>query len=186
MSLGPAEWRSLLRARYGRSPLSRRHSLRARPTDGRIGLRFKRQPGVVAIFPGRSVGAERSGAERSRAAALVEGARRRIATDSTEALDRVATQLRAAGSTEAESLGVTAAFDRNPEALLRYVVAFEVDVPRGAEASPVTHALWMFTADLLAASVPVVPFVLFDIETARVVSLVVTGGMMAVLGIARG
>jgi VIT1/CCC1 family predicted Fe2+/Mn2+ transporter len=44
----------------------------------------------------------------------------------------------------------------------------------------------MFTADLLAASVPVVPFVLFDIETARVVSLVVTGGMMAVLGIARG
>jgi VIT1/CCC1 family predicted Fe2+/Mn2+ transporter len=109
-----------------------------------------------------------------------------MATDSTEALDRVATQLRAAGSTEAESLGVTAAFDRNPEALLRYVVAFEVDVPRGAEASPVTHALWMFTADLLAASVPVVPFVLFDIETARVVSLVVTGGMMAVLGIARG
>ena len=81
---------------------------------------------------------------------------------------------------------MTAAFDRNPEALLRYVVAFEVDVPRGAEAAPVTHALWMFTADLLAASVPVVPFVLFDIETARVVSLVVTGGMMAVLGIARG
>ena len=44
----------------------------------------------------------------------------------------------------------------------------------------------MFVADLFAAGVPVVPFALFDIEKARVVSLVVTGALMAVLGIARG
>ena len=44
----------------------------------------------------------------------------------------------------------------------------------------------MFAADLLAASVPVIPFALFDIETARLVSLVVTGALMAALGIARG
>jgi predicted membrane protein (TIGR00267 family) len=44
----------------------------------------------------------------------------------------------------------------------------------------------MFAADLVAASIPVIPFALFDIETARVVSLAVTGALMAVLGIARG
>ena len=124
--------------------------------------------------------------ERSRAAALVERARSRIAADPAAARRRVARQLRGAGFTEAEAHGVTAAFERNPDALLDYVAAFELGVPRDAGASPWTHALWMFCADLVAASVPVVPFALFDIETARVVSLVVTGALMAVLGIARG
>ena len=44
----------------------------------------------------------------------------------------------------------------------------------------------MFADDLIAASIPVIPFALFPIETARVVSLVVTGMLMAVLGFARG
>jgi len=124
--------------------------------------------------------------ERSRATALVERARRGIAADSTGALERVAGGLRSAGFTDAETRGVMTAFERNPEALLNYAAAFELGVPRGAGASPWTHAVWMFVADLVAASVPVVPFALFDIETARVVSLIVTGALMAVLGIARG
>jgi VIT1/CCC1 family predicted Fe2+/Mn2+ transporter len=124
--------------------------------------------------------------ERSRAIALVETARRRIEADPAAARERVAAQLRAAGFTELEARGVTAAFERNPGALLDYVAAFDVGVPRDAGASPWTHALWMFAADLLAASVPVIPFALFPIETARVVSLIVTGALMAVLGIARG
>lgn len=43
----------------------------------------------------------------------------------------------------------------------------------------------MFVADLIAAGVPVVPFALFDIGTARIVSLVVTGALRAGLGVAR-
>jgi VIT1/CCC1 family predicted Fe2+/Mn2+ transporter len=124
--------------------------------------------------------------ERSRAAALVEEARRSIAADPAATRDRVAGQLRAAGFTDVEAQGVTAAFERNPAALLDYVAAFELGVPRDVGVSPRTHASWMFVADLFAASVPVVPFALFPIETARVVSLVVTGALMAVLGIARG
>jgi VIT1/CCC1 family predicted Fe2+/Mn2+ transporter len=124
--------------------------------------------------------------ERSRAVVLVEEARRGIATDPAGARERVAGQLRAAGFTDVEARGVTAAFERNPEALLDYVAAFELGVPPGAGAAPWTHALWMFAADLVAASIPVIPFALFDIETARVVSLAVTGALMAVLGIARG
>jgi VIT1/CCC1 family predicted Fe2+/Mn2+ transporter len=126
--------------------------------------------------------------ERSRAAGLLEQARRRIAADPAAARERVAVRLRAAGFLDVEARGVTAAFERNPEALLDYVAAFEIGLPRGAAvgASPRTHAFWMFVADLFAAGVPVVPFVLFDIETARVVSLLVTGALMAALGVARG
>ena len=123
---------------------------------------------------------------RSRAIALVERERREIAADPAGALERVARRLRAAGFTDAEARGATAAFERNPEALLDYISAVELGVGRDAGAAPWTHALWMFFADLFAASIPVIPFALFPIETARIVSLVVTGALMAVLGIARG
>ena len=124
--------------------------------------------------------------ESSRAAALVEEARRVIAADPAAARERVAAQLRTAGFTDVEAAGVTAAFERNPEALLDYVAAFDIGVPRSVGASPWSHAIWMFVADLFAASIPVIPFALFDIETARVVSLVLTGALMAALGVARG
>ncbi len=124
--------------------------------------------------------------ERSRANALVERARRSIAADAESVRARVAGQLRSAGFTEEEPRGVTTALERNPAALLDYVAAFELGVARRNGVSPWTHATWMFVADLFAAGVPVVPFILFDIETARVVSLVITGALMAVLGIARG
>jgi VIT1/CCC1 family predicted Fe2+/Mn2+ transporter len=124
--------------------------------------------------------------ERSRAAALVERARRRIEANPAAALRRLAVQLHEAGFTDTEAQGVMAAFDRNPEALLDYVAAFELRVAPGAGASPWTHAAWMFVADLFAASIPVIPFALFDIEIARFASLIVTGALMAVLGFARG
>ena len=124
--------------------------------------------------------------ELSRSTALVERARLGIAADPAGTRERVAAQLRARGFTDAEARGVTTAFARNPDALLDYVAAFELGVPRVTGASPRTHAVWMFVADLFAASIPVIPFALFDIETARIVSLVVTGVLMAVLGIARG
>ena len=81
---------------------------------------------------------------------------------------------------------MTAALRRNPEALLAYVAAFELGVPPRSDISARAHATWMFVADLFAAGVPVVPFALFDIATARIVSLLVTGALMAVLGVARG
>jgi vacuolar iron transporter family protein len=124
--------------------------------------------------------------ERSRAAGLVERARRGIAADPARARDRAVGQLRAAGFTDVEAQGTMAALERNPDALLEYVAAFELGVPRVTGAPPSTHAAWMFVADLFAASIPVVPFALYPIETARLVSLVVTGALMAALGIARG
>ena len=124
--------------------------------------------------------------DRSRAAAMVASERRRVAADPQQALGRFAAQLRASGFDEADTAAMTAVFGRNLDALVDHVVAFELGAPRSRNDSPWSHAIWMFVSDLFAAGVPVVPFALFDIGTARIVSLVVTGGLMALLGIARG
>jgi VIT1/CCC1 family predicted Fe2+/Mn2+ transporter len=123
--------------------------------------------------------------ERRLAAAQVADARPARAADPEPALSSVAVQVRAAGFTSDETDAVVAGLRRNPEALLSYIAAFELGVPMRTESSPRAHALWMFVADLFAASVPVVPFVLFPIDTARIVSLLVTGALMAALGVAR-
>ena len=124
--------------------------------------------------------------ERSRAAAQVADARAAIAADPDTALGRAEYRLRDAGFTPEERGATVAGLRRNPEALLAYVAAFELGVPMRTESSPRAHALWMFVADLFAAGVPVVPFLLFPIDTARIVSLLVTGALMAALGVARG
>jgi VIT1/CCC1 family predicted Fe2+/Mn2+ transporter len=139
--------------------------------------------GAVSMMAGTYLDVQ---SERHRAEALVAVARDRMAVDANAYSERVTRRLLAAGFSDEEVALVARAFARNPEALLDHVVAFEIGVVRQAGASPWTHAIWMFVADLLAAVVPVVPFALFDIETARIVSLVVTGAMMALLGIARG
>jgi predicted membrane protein (TIGR00267 family) len=44
----------------------------------------------------------------------------------------------------------------------------------------------MFGADLIAAFVPVIPFALYPLESARIISLVITGLLLLLLGIGRG
>jgi VIT1/CCC1 family predicted Fe2+/Mn2+ transporter len=139
--------------------------------------------GAVSMMAGTYLDAQ---SERHRADALIEVARGRITVDPDAYADRVTHRLLASGFSDEEVALVARAFARNPETLLDHVVAFEIGIVRRAGASAWTHALWMFVADLLAAAVPVVPFALFDIETARIVSLVVTGALMAILGVARG
>jgi len=139
--------------------------------------------GAVSMMAGTYLDVQ---SERHRADALVQTARGRIALDLDAYSGRVTRRLLADGFSEEEVALVARAFARNPEALLDHIVALEIGVVRRPSGSPWTHALWMFVADLLAAAVPVVPFALFDIETARFVSLVVTGALMALLGVARG
>jgi predicted membrane protein (TIGR00267 family) len=43
----------------------------------------------------------------------------------------------------------------------------------------------MFVADLIAASIPVIPFALFGLNTARLVSVAITLLLLVVLGIGR-
>ena len=139
--------------------------------------------GAVSMMAGTYLDVQSA---HDRADALVEVARTRIAAEPAAATRRAARRLVADGFSAEEVAVVERAFARNPAALLDHVVAFEMGVAPRANPSPWTHALWMFVADLLAAGVPVAPFALFDIGTARIVSLIITGALMALLGIARG
>lgn len=53
-------------------------------------------------------------------------------------------------------------------------------------ATPTSHAFWMFVSDLFAGFTPVLPFAVLPMESARIVSLVLTTFLLVVLGIGRG
>lgn len=139
--------------------------------------------GAVSMMAGRYLDVQSVG---HRADALLAATRERISADPAPYLARAAERMRASGFDEAEVDTLVGALRRSPDALLDHVAAYELGIAVRAEVAPSTHALWMFFADLLAASIPVIPFILFDIDTARIVSLVVTGMLMAALGVARG
>ena len=139
--------------------------------------------GAVSMMAGRYLDVQSVG---HRTETLIEATRRRLEKAPQAYLDRASHRLVNAGFTEHEKSVVIAALRRNPGAFLDHVTAYELGVASGAEGSPAVHAGWMFIADILAASVPVIPFAFFDLETARIASMAVTGGLMALLGVARG
>ncbi len=139
--------------------------------------------GAVSMMAGTYLDVQSRG---HRAEALITQAREGIADDPEPYLARAESRMMASGYTPDECQTVLTALRRNPDALLDQVTGFELGVAGATEESPRVHALWMFAADLTAASIPVIPFALFDMRTARIVSLVVTGLLMALLGIARG
>jgi len=139
--------------------------------------------GAVSMMAGRYLDVQSVG---HRGEALMNATRQRIVRAPRPYLDRAEQRFRAAGLTQGEATTVVAVFERNPEALLHHVAAYELGLAVQPQGTPLFHAVWMFVADLIAASVPVIPFVFLPIRTAVVVSLVVTGLWMALLGIARG
>ncbi|MFH0751831.1 MAG: VIT1/CCC1 transporter family protein [Chloroflexota bacterium] len=122
---------------------------------------------------------------RDRAAALRARARREIDADPDRHRQRAEARLVAQGFTRDEAATVGAALARNPDAMLEFVSAFELEIGSAPRESPAVHAAWMFVADLFAAATPVLPFALLPLETARVVSLVVTTVLLVCLGIGR-
>jgi len=139
--------------------------------------------GAVSMMAGRYLDVQSVGHRRD---ALIEATREAIAADPEPYLRRADARLITAGYDTDEAAAVVVVLRRSPQALLDHVTAYELGLAVREETAPSTHAIWMFFADLLAASVPVIPFALFDIQTARIVSLIVTGMLMALLGIARG
>ncbi len=139
--------------------------------------------GAVSMMAGTYLDAQ---SRLHRADAVLGHAERRLADDPEPYIRRAIARLREQGYRPDEIDVVILALRREPQALRAHVVAHEVGMGHESAASPWTHAAWMFVADILAASVPVLPFALFDMEAARVVSLIITGALMAVLGYARG
>ncbi len=91
-----------------------------------------------------------------------------------QAADRLTPQLSAA---------LAGAVRNNPEALEGLM--FALQAPSGVQQNPWEQALWMLAADFLSAAVPILPFVFLPIPQARVVSAVVTTGLLIILGVGR-
>lgn len=101
---------------------------------------------------------------------------------------------------EAEAQAITAALARGGMAAedVRQVGAALARAPRAAlglkseiadaddGASPASHAFWMFVSDLFAGFTPVLPFAFLPMDSARIVSLVLTTVLLLALGVGRG
>ena len=99
-----------------------------------------------------------------------------------EILERLGKQ----GFSPRDAQDILAIMQRTPDAMLQFEEAFELKLGDVAEQNPVAHALWMFVSDLFAASIPVIPFALYPLDTARTVSLTLTAVLLLLLGIGRG
>jgi VIT1/CCC1 family predicted Fe2+/Mn2+ transporter len=98
-----------------------------------------------------------------------------------EACDRLVS----AGFTSAEAEKVIGIIGKHPETGLKIAAAVDLGVGEATRQNPFVQSAWMFITDLFAASVPVIPFALFTLATARIVSLSVTFMLLVFLGIGR-
>jgi vacuolar iron transporter family protein len=109
-----------------------------------------------------------------------------IAQHPEQKQQELAANLRRAGLGEDEVGQVVGILTRQPGRLARVLTAFDPRLGGDADANPWSHAFWMFASDIFAAATPVLPFVFFPIDTARLVSLMITSLLLLLLGVGRG
>jgi VIT1/CCC1 family predicted Fe2+/Mn2+ transporter len=123
---------------------------------------------------------------RDQARAQISDATRRITDDPAAEARREHTRLTAMGFTEVDAASIVTAIQRTPGGALKFASAFELQIGDAAAKNPVVQSLWMFVADLFAASVPVLPFAFLSLAQARLVSIGVTTILLLLLGLGRG
>ena len=95
-------------------------------------------------------------------------------------------RLRTAGFNDQDTAAIVDALARHPKTFLQVEAAFELQLESSGQKNPFVQSVWMFISDLFAASVPVVPFAFLPLESARVVSLIITAILLLLLGVGRG
>jgi VIT1/CCC1 family predicted Fe2+/Mn2+ transporter len=94
-------------------------------------------------------------------------------------------RLVSAGFTGGQAQTVIGIVHDNPGPGLQIAAAVDLGAGEVARQNPFVQSAWMFFTDLFAAAVPVVPFALFTLATARIVSLTVTFLLLVLLGVGR-
>ena len=110
---------------------------------------------------------------------------KRIETDPDGENAVVTQRLVSEGFTEDEARKVVTTMARHEDTRVRLTAYARTGAIPDAQQNPAVQSAWMFVADLVAASVPVIPFAIFALATARVVSLSVTFVLLALLGVGR-
>ena len=95
-------------------------------------------------------------------------------------------RLRTAGFNDQDTTAIVDALARHPRTFLQVEAASELQLGRAEQKNPFVQSAWMFVSDLFAASVPVIPFALLPLGTARLVSLIITAVLLLLLGVGRG
>src|SRR6266699_3772200 len=99
-----------------------------------------------------------------------------------EARDR----LRTAGFNDQDTAAIVDALARHPKTFLQVEAASELQLGSTEQKNPFVQSAWMFISDLFAAFVPVIPFAFLSLANARLVSLIITGLLLLLLGVGRG
>jgi len=123
-------------------------------------------------------------AETARDQARAERSRHAVADPTLFESEPMRDLLLANGASTAAVAALDAVAKEHPEVPGALREAFEAS-GNGAESGPLAHALWMFTADLIAALVPVVPFALLPLGQARYASIACTALVLVALGVGR-
>jgi VIT1/CCC1 family predicted Fe2+/Mn2+ transporter len=95
-------------------------------------------------------------------------------------------RLRTAGFNDRETATIIDALAQHPKTLLKVEAASELHLGSMEQKNPFVQSAWMFISDLFAAFVPVVPFAFLPLESARIVSLIITAALLLLLGVGRG
>lgn len=122
---------------------------------------------------------------RDQAQAQIAHEKAEIEQKPQEESQEINQRLTAAGFTPQDVSTILEVLQRTPGALLKVETSFELQLGRAAFQNPWIQAIWMFIADLIAAAIPVIPFALFPLASARIVSIIVTTLLLIFLGIGR-
>jgi VIT1/CCC1 family predicted Fe2+/Mn2+ transporter len=106
-----------------------------------------------------------------------------VTPDSSTLAASLSNQLAKTGLTPEQSAALTSAVQHDRKALGGLLLALQ-GTPEGP-LNPWEQALWMLFADFAAAAVPILPFVIFSVPQARVVSGAVTLALLVALGVGR-
>ena len=120
-----------------------------------------------------------------RAAARLAEERARYEADPEQAEAHIRGRLVSAGFTDSEAATVSGIMGGHPETRLKIAAAVDLGAGEATRQNPYIQSAWMFATDLFAAAVPVIPFALFALATARLVSRAVTFVLLVILGIGR-
>jgi vacuolar iron transporter family protein len=123
---------------------------------------------------------------RDQARAQLAEASQRINRDPAAEAEREHSRLTGMGFSQADATSIVTAIQRTPQGALKFASAFELQIGDAESKNPVVQSVWMFIADLFAASVPVLPFAFLSLAQARVVSIGVTAVLLLLLGLGRG
>ena len=106
-----------------------------------------------------------------------------LKADPQGAIGAVLARLQDAGRAPATLAALRRDLEEKPDRAL--VLAGARSAPEESRGALVAHSAWMFVSDLIAGLTPVLPFAFLPTESARIASLILTTGLLVLLGVGR-